>query len=174
MALHANDESDPARRAALERARRALTRIKDSIERLSSFARAAVPPATPSSTPLEPALTAAAGAAGVEAHVDSSWQVACPEAELRQLLMDLIAASVTTGSAVDVAAAGGCVRVSVTRPRDGAGDPFDPQLHTPGAEHPGIDLRLATVRRYVEACGGRVGVRRSRSQEELWIDLPRA
>jgi hypothetical protein len=77
---------------------------------------------------------------------------------------------------VEVVASARHVRVSVARACDGdrRSDPFDPELHTPGAEYPGIDLRLAKVRRHVEAYGGAVGVRRRRQREELWIDLPRA
>ena len=75
-----------------------------------------------------------------------------------------------------MAASGAEVRVTVARD-GGSGpgvDPFDPQLHVPGSEHPGLDLRLATVRRRVEACGGRVGTRRDGRRRQLWIELPRA
>jgi hypothetical protein len=93
------------------------------------------------------------------------------------LLDDLLAASTPPPGGIDVTASSGRVRVSVVRTSDGdtGGDPFDPQLHSPGADHPGIDLRLATVRRYVEACGGTVGARRRRGEHgRLWIELPRA
>jgi signal transduction histidine kinase len=179
VALHAADESlDPARIKAIERARRSVARIRETIERLSQFARAGALPATAAcDTPLAPVLVAAAQAVGVEATVDGAWRVRCPESVLRTVLDDLLAASAPPPGGIDVDASASRVRVSVVRTSDGdiEGDPFDPQLHTPGADHPGIDLRLATVRRYVEACGGTVGARRRRGERgRLWIELPRA
>jgi signal transduction histidine kinase len=164
---------------ALERGRRSLARIEGTIERLSTFAQAGMPPSSPlPRTPLQPVLHTAAHAAGLEVTVDPGWQVRCPESALREICTDLIGATTPGAGDVEVSATARGVRVTISCPPDGdgdgAGDPFDPRLHTPGAEHPGIDLRLATVRRYVEACGGRVGWRRKRRErEELWIELPR-
>jgi len=179
VALHGDDESlDPAHKKARERARRSLARIQETIARLSQFARAAVPPASAApDTPLAPALVAAARAVGLDARVDPVWRVRCPEPALRTLLDDLLAASAPPAGGIDVTVSASRVRISVVRTSDGDGgaDPFDPQLHTPGADFPGIDLRLATVRRYVEASGGTVGARRGRGQrDQLWIELLRA
>ncbi len=170
-----------AHEASLARARRGVQRIRASLEWLSTFAAAGRSPDAPlPRTPLSPALRSAAHAVGLEVDVDPAWLVGCAEASLQALLADLLSASVTPGreppEAIAVESIGDRVRVSVLRAPSAQPlmDPFDPQLHVPGTEHPGLDLRLATVRRRVEACGGRVGVRRGRRRERLWIELPRA
>jgi len=187
VALHgaaARADEEPAR-AAVERAQRSLGRIHETIARLVAFAKAGVAHAgPPSRTPLGPALADAARAVGCTAagggdiHVAGDVAVALPEALLRELLADFLGGSAqpnTPLESVGVTLSSHDVRIAVARAAaaDGA-DPFDPQLHIPGAAHPGIDLRLATVRRYVEGAGGTVGVRRGRRREELWIELPSA
>ena len=178
VVMYADPGGDPAQQKALERGRRSLQRIEGTIAKLSQFARAASAPPRPlPRTPLLPVLHAAGQAAGLELSVDPSWQVRCPEDALREICTDLLAATSPTVDDVTVRATSRAVRVRICCAPDGDGlaDPFDPRLHTPGADHPGIDLRLATVRRYVEACGGRVGWHRRRGQrEELWIELLRA
>ena len=169
---------------AMSRARRGVMRIRGSLERLTTFAAAGQPPGSPAPrTPLVPALDAAAREAGLDpvAAVDPRLEVSCAEPSLRALLRDLVCSCATPGAyppaTVDVSVTRDRVRVWVSRPPDGdgAGDPFDPQLRVPGTEHPGLDLRLATVRRRVEACGGQVGVaHRDRQRQQLWIELPRA
>jgi len=177
VVMHGNGDGDPAHEKALERGRRSLARIEGAIERLSTFAQAAMPPPSPlPRTPLHPALHAAAHAAGIEVSVEPSCQVRCPEDALREICADLMGATTPAAGDVEISATSRFVRITVccSPDGDGVGDPFDPRLHTPGAEHPGIDLRLATARRYVEACGGRVGWRRRRGQrQELWIELLR-
>ena len=185
VALHgaaARADAAPAR-AAVERAQRSLGRIHETIARLVSFAKAGVPTAgAPSRTPLAPALADAARAAGRtpanggELEIGGDVTVALPEPVLRELLADFFGASAppdTPLESIAVTRSSHDVRIIVARAAAGDGaDPFDPQLHIPGGEHPGIDLRLATVRRHVEAAGGAVGFRRGRRREELWIELP--
>lgn len=174
-------DDDEQRRNVLARARRSLTRIEESIQRLSTFAQAGMAPNEPlPRTPLAPLLEAAARTAGVSATADPSWHVGCAEPALRDLLADLFAGSMPPGGAplagVEVRAGANHVRVTLlcAPGQDSAGDPFEPQLHNPASVHPGIDLRLATVRRRVEAYGGTVGARRHKQQQRLWIELPRA
>ena len=183
VALRMFDEhdGDEQRRNALARARRSQERIVESIGRLTTFAKSGIPSTDPQARSLlAPALEAAARPAGVTVAADPAWQVACAERVLADLLADLFAGSTSPGAApllgAEVRASGRHVRVTVLRAPDGerGRDPFEPQLHTPGSTHPGIDLRLATVRRRVEACGGSVGVRRGRRVQQLWIELPRA
>lgn len=174
-------DGDEHRRTVLARARRSLNRIEESIGRLSTFAQAGMAPKEPlPRTLLAPLLEAAARTAGVNATADPSWHVGCAEPALRDLLADFFVASVPPGGAplagVDVRASANHVRVTLlcAPGQPWAGDPFDPQLHNPASVHPGIDLRLATVRRRVETYGGTVGVHRNKHQQRLWIELPRA
>jgi signal transduction histidine kinase len=182
--LEQRDGDEEQQRTALARARRSLQRIEESIGRLATFAQAGVPSNDPlPRTLLAPALAAAAGPAGAGVAIDPTWHVAVPEPTLQDLLADLFAGCVPPGgaplAAVAVRASRDHVRLTLERPTDGDGahdpfDPFDPQLHVPGMSHPGIDLRLAKVRRQVEACGGAVGARRGKNVQRLWIELPRA
>ncbi|MCU1278809.1 MAG: two-component histidine kinase [bacterium] len=173
--------ADEHLRSATSRADRSIVRIKESIDRLISFAKAAMVPADPAPhTPLAPALEEAARAAGLTITVDPSWQVASAEPELREMLRGLLAGSVAPGAApllaVEVRASSKRIRIVVVVTPDGGGsdDPFAPQLRDPASGKPGMDLRLATVRRQVEACGGAVGMRQRVPQQCLWIELPRA
>jgi signal transduction histidine kinase len=178
VVMYADAAGDPAQQKALERGRRSLQRIEGTIAKLSRFARAAMAPPPPlPRTPLLPVLQAAGAAAGLALAVDPSWQVRCPEDALREICSDLLAATTPAVEDVTVTATSRAVRLRICGAADGDGraDPFDPRLHTPDADHPGIDLRLATVRRHVESCGGRVGWHRRRGQrEEIWIELVRA
>jgi signal transduction histidine kinase len=182
VALRLADESgDDDVRVASARASRSLARIQDTIGRLTDFAKAALPPAEPPpATVLAPPLAEAARAIGVAVTVDPTWRVACAESTLRELLPMLFGGSVAAGGAVpleiEVRASPHHVRVAVHAPLDpsAGGDPFDPHLRDLASGRPGIDLRLATVRRIVEACGGRVGARRQRTHRCLWIELLRA
>lgn len=180
VALLAAARNDGHAAAAVERAQRSVVRIEQTIRGLARFAQAGMtPPTPPPRAALAPALAEAARAAGCT--VDAGeLEVAFAEPALRELLGDLVAASAPpngdTITAVEVAPVGRCVRISIVRPAHGGdgANPFDPQLHVPGADYPGIDLRLATVRRAVQAAGGGVGVRRARGRETLWIELLRA
>jgi signal transduction histidine kinase len=182
VALRQADESgDDGLRAATARASRSLARIRDTIGRLTEFAKAARPPAEPPGpTMLAPPLTEAASAIGVAVTVDPTWRVACAESTLRELLPMFLDGGMAAGGAtplgIEVRASPGHVRVAVRMPPDpsAVGDPFDPQLRGVASGQPGIDLRLATVRRIVEACDGRVGVRQRRTERCLWIELLRA
>jgi signal transduction histidine kinase len=175
------DGGDETQRNAMARARRSVTRIEESIARLTAFARAGNAHVEPAArTALAPALAAVLAPSGTRADVDSGWFVACSDDLLREILGELVAASMPPGApplaGVHVEATRHHVRVTLSR-SSAAGhtsDPFEPQLHNPGSEHPGIDLRLATVRRRVEACGGGVGARYGNGLQHIFIELPRA
>ena len=184
VALHqAAARADETERAGLDRAQRSLGRIRETIDRLVAFAKAGLPPQVPRPrSPLRPALVEAARAAGCAAAADADADIEVPfdEPRLRALLGDFFAGSAQPGgpppAAIEVTRAPRHVRIAVVR-GGGAGDlgdPFDPQLHFPGSDLPGIDLRLASVRRHVEAAGGVVGARRTRRGDELWMELPYA
>ncbi|MGZ3441678.1 MAG: histidine kinase dimerization/phospho-acceptor domain-containing protein, partial [Polyangia bacterium] len=101
VALRMMDErdGDEAQRNALARADRSLQRIEESIGRLSTFAKAALPPAeTSARAQVAPVLTAAAAAAGLSVAADPTLQVACSEPTLRELLADLFAGSTPAGA----------------------------------------------------------------------------
>jgi signal transduction histidine kinase len=52
---------------------------------------------------------------------------------------------------------------------------FEPYVRGPGNAQPGLGLGLSTVRRFVEAHGGRVGVESSPGRGSVfWFRLPRA
>lgn len=181
VALHqASARADETERAGLERAQRSLGRIRETIDRLVAFAKAGLPPPMPRArSALRPALVEAARAAGCAADADADIEVPFDEPRLRALLGDFFGGSARPGGpppvAIEVTRAPRHVRIAVVRGGDGElGDPFDPQLHFPGSDLPGIDLRLASVRRHVEAGGGGVGARRTRRGDELWIELPYA
>ncbi len=172
---------DGVRRDALARAERSLVRIEQSIERLTTFAKAAIPSAEPAPrTPLSSPLAAAASRAGIKVDVDPGLHVGCAEPVLHELLADLFGGGLPPGvvalDGIEVQTSARYVRISVRSAPDGDrfSDPFDPQLQNPGSLHPGIDLRLATARRRVEACGGAVGVHNGKRERRLWIALPRA
>jgi signal transduction histidine kinase len=174
------ESSDEHLRTASERATHALTRIRGSIDRLIDFARASQPAGARTRAPLAAALKEAAGAAGLDVTVDAELRVACSEEHLREILRGLFVGSVAPGQhgplSARVSTSSSWVRIDVESPPDegATSDPFDPQLRDPESGLPGMDLRLATVRRQVEACGGRVGVRQRRPRQCLWIQLPRA
>jgi len=177
----AGESGDEQLRKSSSSAERALARIRASIDRLADFAKASQPPATPSSSPLSPAVEEIARAAGGGAvSVDGGVRVACPDGQLRDILRGLVAGSIAPGTsgavAVSVATSGSRVRILVESPSDegASSDPFDPQLRDPQSGLPGLDLRLATVRRLVEAFGGAVGVRQRFPRQCLWVELPRA
>jgi signal transduction histidine kinase len=72
-----------------------------------------------------------------------------------------------------------CARLEVED--DGPGIPnelqlaiFEPYVRAPGSTEPGIGLGLATVKRLVEAHGGRVGIRSTVGQGScFWVELPK-
>jgi signal transduction histidine kinase len=164
------ERAPPDEVAVYERAARSLERIRASLDRLVEFAEATRPPAGAiAPSPLKPALEEA----GVAATGDLDATVACAPATLAAVVHDLVAAAHPTRLEVRSSRRG--VRVSLESDGDaGDGNPFDPELFEEGSGRPGIDLRLAAVRRRVEAHGGTVGYRRARGRRTLWIELPGA
>ena len=101
----------------------------------------------------------------------------CEPPVLRQVIDDLVRATATAPSKllrVEIARTIKGVRLTFVSSRDEgrrAPDPFEPALFDLPSGHPGIDLRLATVRRLVEARDGTVGFRDRKRVRRLWIEL---
>jgi signal transduction histidine kinase len=139
---------------------------------------------------LLPALRVEAHAAGAElvAPLRAPLAVACPGGAFASVVSNLVinAIKYTSGAAerrieVCAAAAGAWVRIEVVD--SGPGIPlgreqeiFEPLVRLPGAPQPGFGLGLATVRRIVQGCGGRVGVHPGPSGRGacFWFELPAA
>lgn len=160
-----------AERPIFDRASRSLERIRSSLDRLIRFAESAVPPANSGvSVPVRPALVNASPAGSIPMSGDLDCNVFCAPATLAEMLHDLVAAA--NPSRIVVKRSRKNVRLSFEGgSENGTTVPFDPELYDERSGHPGIDLRLAAVRRRVEANGGAVGFRQRNGQRTLWIEL---
>jgi signal transduction histidine kinase len=174
LALESCASSDAA---AATRGKKAIARIRASVDRLIGFASAGDARRVPAEG------TAVAGvldACGVHLDAGVDARVAFEPDALRDVVSDLVKVSSEPPLALDhveVQLRPSHVRViavcSVKNGNERPADPFEPQMHGVDSGHPGIDLRLATARRCVEARGGAVGVRDRGSERRLWIDLAR-
>jgi len=126
--------------------------------------------------------------ARLEASVPASGAVACNEGLLTAALSNLVRNALThldatPGKRVDILAVDAGDRVHIEVRDTGPGLPpgteatvFEPFVRGPGAaEHPGLGLGLATVKRIVETHGGAVGVESHVGAGcRFWMDLPKA
>ena len=180
----------------LARSQRSLGRVRLIVDGLLRFARAGARPEPGSSVALAQLaeglredLEPGAREAGVGLSIEPLPEVAvaCSEAALLVVLQNLIRNAVKyigEGPTKRVVASGsvdaGCVHLEV---RDsGPGLPagmersgFKPYVRATRTRQPGIGLGLATVKRIVEAHGGRVGVRSAPGAGcAFWVELPLA
>jgi signal transduction histidine kinase len=173
--------SDPMAQRCFDRAERSLERIRESIDRLIAFARAGIPPAgAPPATLLTSAIQSAVAVPDIPVAGDAAATVSCDPVVLGQIVHDLVGAAVAAPSKllrVEIRQSMSRVRLTLicTR-RNGKHEPnpFEPVLFDLPSGHPGIDLRLATVRRLVEARQGTVGFRDRKGARILWVEMRRA
>ena len=124
--------------------------------------------------------------ARLEASVPAPTPVACNEGLLTAALSNLVRNAIThldggPDQRIDILAvdAGDRVHIEVrdTGPGLAPGSEdrvFEPFVRGAGAEHPGLGLGLATVKRIVETHGGAVGVEsRAGAGCRFWMDLPK-
>ncbi len=133
-------------------------------------------------------LSPVAEEAGVELRFEGApaVKVACPEAAVTVVLQNLIRNAIKyigDGARKQVvtraALIPGAVHLEVQDTGPGLPDGlaqrvFEPYVRAPGVEQmPGIGLGLATVKRIVEAHGGKVGVLSQPGKgAAFWVDLP--
>jgi signal transduction histidine kinase len=188
------DEDDPRRRI-LDRGQRSLHSLESLIFDLLAFARAGARPELGASAPLQDvagtvvqSLEPQARESGVRLLVDNlpSCTLACGQGVLSSILFNLV------GNAIKympcdaaekvvhlrgIQRTGCLVRVEVVDTGRGlpGGDPgrlFNPYVRATHVK-PGLGLGLATVRRLVEAHGGRVGARPNEGAGAVfWFEMP--
>jgi signal transduction histidine kinase len=187
---------DPDTTRAVDRARRALERSRQMVQGIYAFSGSGarpVPGATARlrQTILEAAdeLLAAEGASSptIDVQPFDEVDVAMDRAVLGVVVSNLLSNAskfsresplrrVTVRSSADEKYAH--VEIEDTGPGVPPGLEqaiFEPYRRAPGVSQPGLGLGLATVKRLVLAHGGKVGVRRARSEgATFWFDLPRA
>jgi signal transduction histidine kinase len=178
----------------LARTRRSLGRVQLIVDELLRFALAGAKPAPGERVNLQHVvkgvredLAPIAEAAGVSLTIEPvpNVQVACCEAGVIIVLQNLIRNAIKyIGDAARkqvvarAAMVAGAVRLVVQD--SGPGIPsgserviFEPYFRAAGNHQPGIGLGLATVKRIVEAHGGRVGVNSSPGNGAcFWVDIP--
>ena len=190
-------EKDEGIRRKLQRGTGGLERVTRIAQALFDFARSGARPGPGEHGDVRTVVSevvdeyrplATKAGACLEASVPTEGQVACNQGLLTSALSNLVRNAIThldggAGKRVDIVAAdaaGDRVRIEV---RDtGPGLPpgsearvFEPYVRGPSAQHPGLGLGLATVKRIVETHGGSVGVdSRTGSGCRFWMELPRA
>ena len=185
---------DARRRSLIERGMRSLGGVNRLVDDLLTFARASAKPSADARAPLEAVvagavqdLETAAAAARVRVIVEElpPCDLACSPGVLSSIVMNLLSNAIkhmppeATERVVRIRAevkqAKACVEVADT----GAGLPeplrervFEPYVRL-DERRPGLGLGLATVRRLVQAHGGRVGVRsRDGAGAVFWFEMP--
>jgi signal transduction histidine kinase len=198
--MQTRDVTEPEKvRDHVGKAIRQVGRLNITIDALLEFARAAANPPPGAHAELHEALDrvvdelrAPAQGARAELTVDafsSPLEVACTPGALASVLSNLIGNAVkyiTEGRRplrqihVHVEAVENIVRVEVEDTGPGLSSEaqsraFQPFVRLTATAQPGIGLGLATVKRIVEAFGGRVGVRSALGEgSTFWFEMPKA
>jgi signal transduction histidine kinase len=179
----------------VERARRSIARVSITVDALLAFARAGAgsAPGLEADVPTivrevldELRQFAEERQIQLAAEVDAC-RLTCSPGLLWTLLTNLVGNALKHMGpsplrcvTVRVRAVHDAVRIEVEDTGPGIGPElrqriFNPFVRAPDATEPGIGLGLATVRRVVEAHGGRVGVESQPSHgSSFWLVLPRA
>jgi signal transduction histidine kinase len=181
-------------RRTLDRGRRALRQTTNIIEALLDFARAGARPhpgarssVVEAAREIATVFTPQAERVGAEivVHAESEASVPCAEGVLASAIANLVgnALSYVEGASqrrvtIDVTEEGGAVKTTVSDTGPGLPqnlDPatlFEPYVRGPSPRGSGVGLGLATVKRMVDAHGGRVGVRSSSTGCAFWFTIP--
>jgi signal transduction histidine kinase len=171
-----------------------VTRMQTLIEDLLEFATAGAAPTAESSVELPrivddvvSEVRVAAERAGAELAIQAMPRVsvACTAGALTSVLSNLLhnaTKHVVDGDErrqITVRAALSAQNVRIEVEDTGPGIPagsedsvFEPLRRLPGNRHPGLGLGLATVKRIVEAYGGRVGVTSVPGSCNFWVEMP--
>jgi signal transduction histidine kinase len=187
---------DPRFRRASKRARRGIAQTVDITEALFEFARSGARPQPDARASLADAaedvatvMQARADAIDAEIvlHATTRAAVPCAAGALESALGNLVGNALTYVEGaeqrrvtIEIADDGPEVKAVVSDSGPGlppgvaAESLFDPYVRGEHARGTGLGLGLATVKRIVEAHGGRVGVRSSAAGCSFWFTLPRA
>ena len=194
--LMGRHQRDPELRNDLSKLVRQSERMAEIIDDLLAFASAGARPVPNATADLQEIVDEvvadfrpAAAALQAELRVDelAAMQVACTPAALTCVLSNLVGNAVkylgaghhTGWITVRVVARGGMARIEVEDTGPGLPPDAEQRVFEPfqrlSASKPGIGLGLATVKKLVEAYGGRVGVRSSLGKgSTFWVELPLA
>ena len=179
---------------AVGRARRALNQTAKIIDGLLEFARAGAHPQPDASASVDDVaeevasvMKPRANQVGAElmVHADSHVAVACSEGMIASAVGNLVSNALTYVEGapirqvvIDVRDEAGQVKTTVSDsgpglpPGTDAESLFQPYVRGKGARGRGLGLGLATVKRIVDAHGGRLGVRSSNDGCRFWFTLP--
>lgn len=186
--------ADEKRRPMAERGIRSLRRVDQLVGDLLTFARSAAAPDGDAHAALPPVIhgvvqdlepQAAAARVRIEVPEIPQCSVACAPGVLASVVMNLVSNAikympsdaVERAVGIQVTIDGAFARIEVAD--TGAGLPeavheriFEPYVRI-DQKQPGLGLGLATVRRLVDAHGGRVGVRSREGTGALfWVAMP--
>ncbi|HEY3815583.1 MAG TPA: HAMP domain-containing sensor histidine kinase [Polyangiaceae bacterium] len=186
---------DPATKEVVQRTLRSLGRSRQMVHGIFNFARSGARPAAGARAALRSGVHAAveelfaselSSPPLVQIEPFDECEVTCDEAVLQVILSNLLsnAEKYTRDSPVrrvTVRAHVAPDRARIEVEDTGPGLPpglehsiFEPYVRAPGVTQPGLGLGLATVKRFVDRHGGRVGVARAEAGTVFWFELPRA
>ena len=188
-------EGDPKLKDALSRAKACVTRAQGLVDGVFEFSRAGGKPKTDEDSDVETVVTETVAEVAMTKDPDgpevvvepfAACKVACSPGVLSAILTNLLrnAVKYMSDSAVKkvtvrVADRGDHIEFEVedTGPGVPAGLEaliFEPYVRAQGVTQPGLGLGLATVKRFCQAYGGKVGVRSTPDLGSVfWFTLPK-